>query len=66
MLQQWAGDPGVLATTDLSMLDSAAEMQLMQRIIDFPDAIETAARGRASSASSRSCSYCSRRSTVPG
>ena len=44
VLQQWGGEAGVLAATDLSPLESPAEMQLMQRIIDYPDAIETAAR----------------------
>jgi len=44
VLQQWGGDAGALATTDLAALDSAPELQLMQRIIDYPDAIETAAR----------------------
>lgn len=44
VLQQWGGDPGTLTAVDLAALDSAAEMQLIQRIIDYPDAIETAAR----------------------
>ncbi|MBX9962935.1 MAG: arginine--tRNA ligase [Burkholderiales bacterium] len=44
VLQQWGGDAGVLAGADLSPLDSPAEMQIMQRLIDFPDAIEAAAR----------------------
>jgi arginyl-tRNA synthetase len=44
VLQQWGGDAGALATTDLAALDSAPELQLMQRLIDYPDAIETAAR----------------------
>jgi arginyl-tRNA synthetase len=44
VLQQWGGDAGALATADLAALDGAAETQLMQRLIDYPDAIETAAR----------------------
>lgn len=44
LLQQWGGDARALPAADLSALESAVEMQLIQRIIDYPDAIETAAR----------------------
>ncbi len=44
VLQQWGGDARTLPAADLSALESAVEMQLIQRIIDYPDAIETAAR----------------------
>lgn len=44
VLQQWGGDAALLASADLAPLDGPAELQLMQRLIDFPDAIEGAAR----------------------
>lgn len=44
VLQQWGGDAAALGGVDLEGLTSPHEMQLLQRLIDYPEAIETAAR----------------------
>jgi arginyl-tRNA synthetase len=44
VLEQWGGDPAALLTADLEPLVSPQEMQLLQRLIDYPEAIEGAAR----------------------
>lgn len=44
---QWEGNPATLTTADTSLLTDATELSLLQKIIDFPDAIEAAARERA-------------------
>ncbi|MBI1394603.1 MAG: arginine--tRNA ligase [Betaproteobacteria bacterium] len=44
VLEQWGGNAAELPTADLGPLTAAQELQLMQRLIDFPDAVELAAR----------------------
>jgi len=44
VLREWNGDIADLRGVDLSALDSPAEIQLTQRLIDYPDALESAAR----------------------
>jgi arginyl-tRNA synthetase len=44
VLEQWGEDPSVLATADMSALASAAELSLLQKLIDYPELIESAAR----------------------
>ena len=43
VLVQWGGDRAVLLHADVGTLDSEYETQLLQRMIDFPQVIETAA-----------------------
>jgi len=43
VLVQWGGDRAGLLHADVSALDSEYETQLLQRLIDFPQVIETAA-----------------------
>ncbi len=43
VLSQWGGDRQSLHQVDVSMLASEYETQLLQRMIDFPQVIETAA-----------------------
>ena len=44
VLQGWGGNEADLAGAALDCLDSAAEMQLLQLLIDYPETIEAAAR----------------------
>ena len=44
VLAQWDGDIATLAGADTEALSTPAELALLQRIIDFPDTIETAAK----------------------
>ena len=44
VLQGWGGNEADLADAALDCLDSAAEMQLLQLLIDYPETIEAAAR----------------------
>jgi len=44
VLAQWGGDVAVLVDANTSLLTSPAELALLQRLIDFPDTIETAAQ----------------------
>lgn len=44
VLEQWGEDPSVLATADMSALASAAELSLLQKLIDYPELVESAAR----------------------
>jgi arginyl-tRNA synthetase len=44
VLEQWGGDPASLASVDLSPLEASQERQLLQRLIDYPEVIEQAAR----------------------
>ena len=44
VLQGWGGNQADLAGAALDCLDSAAEMQLLQLLIDYPETIEAAAR----------------------
>jgi len=43
VLAQWGGDRAVLLHADVGVLDSEYETQLLQRMIDYPQVIETAA-----------------------
>ena len=43
MLAQWAGDPAALAAADLGSLQSAKELQLAQRLAEFPETLAAAA-----------------------
>jgi arginyl-tRNA synthetase len=43
VLQQWGGTRSKLQEADVSILDSEYETQILQRMIDFPQVIETAA-----------------------
>jgi arginyl-tRNA synthetase len=43
VLAQWGGDRQILHTVDLAVLDSDYEKVLLQKMIDFPTVIETAA-----------------------
>jgi arginyl-tRNA synthetase len=43
VLSQWNGDRAALAAADMSALDSEYEQTLLQRLIDFPQLIESAA-----------------------
>ncbi|MDP2804747.1 MAG: arginine--tRNA ligase [Gallionellaceae bacterium] len=43
VLLQWAGERNALLAADVSVLDSEYETALLQRMIDFPQVIETAA-----------------------
>jgi arginyl-tRNA synthetase len=42
-LLQWAGERNSLLAADVSVLDSEYETALLQRMIDYPQVIETAA-----------------------
>lgn len=44
VLEQWGGNPELLASTDPSCLSSEHEAELLQRLIDYPDLIRNAAR----------------------
>jgi arginyl-tRNA synthetase len=44
VLDQWGEDSSVLVTADLSLLGSASELALLQKLIDYPDTVEAAAR----------------------
>ncbi len=44
VLQGWGGNEADLAAAPLDCLDSAAELQLLQLLIDYPEIIEAAAR----------------------
>ncbi|MEK6245582.1 MAG: arginine--tRNA ligase [Pseudomonadota bacterium] len=43
MLAQWGGDPGSLAAADLGSLKSGKELQLAQRLSEFPEMLSAAA-----------------------
>ena len=43
VLSQWSGEPATLANADMSKLDSEYEQTLLQRLIDYPQLIESAA-----------------------
>ncbi len=47
VLAQWGGTHAMFAAVDTSLLTDAAELILLQKLSDFPDTIETAARERA-------------------
>jgi arginyl-tRNA synthetase len=44
MFTQWAGDPAALAGADLGLLASEKELQLAQRLSEFPEMLANAAR----------------------
>ncbi|HKX54372.1 MAG TPA: arginine--tRNA ligase [Nitrosospira sp.] len=44
VLEQWGEDPGVLVTADTSALTGPAELSLLQKLIDYPETVEAAAR----------------------
>jgi len=44
VLGQWGEDSAILVTADLSLLSGAAELSLLQKLIDYPDTVEAAAR----------------------
>ncbi len=44
VLSQWAGELELLKHADVSLLDSEYETTLLQKLIDYPQAIETAAQ----------------------
>jgi arginyl-tRNA synthetase len=44
VLEQWGEDSAILVTADLFLLSSAAELSLLQKLIDYPDTVEVAAR----------------------
>ena len=45
VLEQWGEDPSVLVAADMSPLTNAAELSLLQKLIDYPELVEAAARG---------------------
>lgn len=47
VLAQWGGAPAMLATIESELLTAPAELSLLQKLIDFPDTVETAAKDRA-------------------
>lgn len=44
VLEQWGEDPFVLSTADMSALTSPAELSLLQKLVDYPELVESAAR----------------------
>jgi arginyl-tRNA synthetase len=44
VLEQWGGDAAQLARTDVGALVSEHETALLARLLEFPDAVESAAR----------------------
>jgi len=47
VLEQWDGETGVFGKAETTLLTDPIELALLQKMIDFPDTIETAARERA-------------------
>ncbi|MEO8003406.1 MAG: arginine--tRNA ligase [Betaproteobacteria bacterium] len=44
VLEQWGGDPAQLVNADLTRLVEDQELQQLQKLLDYPEQIETAAR----------------------
>ena len=44
VLEQWGEDPAVLVAVDMSPLTQAAELSLLQKLIDYPELVESAAK----------------------
>jgi arginyl-tRNA synthetase len=44
VIDQWGGDEGELVNADLSALVERQELELLQKLMDYPEQIETAAR----------------------
>lgn len=47
VLAQWGGTPSMFTTVDTTLLTDPAELVLLQKMIDFPETVETAAKERA-------------------
>lgn len=47
VLDQWGGEVDTLARAETGLLSDPAELALLQRMIDFPDTVEAAAKERA-------------------
>jgi arginyl-tRNA synthetase len=43
-MEQWGGDPSQLVNASLAPLVEEQELQLLQKLLDYPEQIETAAR----------------------
>jgi arginyl-tRNA synthetase len=44
VLEQWGGDPAALASADLAALSEPSELALMERVAQYPETIDSAAR----------------------
>ncbi len=44
VMEQWGEDPSLLTTADTSQLSSAAELSLLQKLIDYPEIVAVSAR----------------------
>ena len=44
VLEQWGGEPAQLVNADLTRLVEEQELQLLQKLLDYPEQIESAAR----------------------
>ncbi len=44
VMKQWGEDPMLLATADACQLSNAVELSLLQKLIDYPEIVTTAAR----------------------
>lgn len=44
VLEQWGEDPAMLHTADMSPLTEPAELSLLQKLIDYPEMVEAAAK----------------------
>jgi arginyl-tRNA synthetase len=43
-MEQWGENPSLLTTADTSQLSSAAELSLLQKLIDYPEIVAGSAR----------------------
>ena len=44
VMEQWGENPSLLTTADTSQLSSAAELSLLQKLIDYPEIVAVSAR----------------------
>jgi arginyl-tRNA synthetase len=44
VMEQWGGNPAVLVNVDLTPLVEEQELQILQKLLDYPEQIESAAR----------------------
>ncbi len=44
VLKQWGENPATLATADTALLTSTVELSLLQKLIDYPEIVDVAAR----------------------
>ena len=44
VLEQWGENPSTLATADTALLTSTVELSLLQKLIDYPEIVDVAAR----------------------